>query len=75
MATKAFKQEFSAGARYERKALRTYLKRKIHAIPDIRRHTPPNLRIRRMSRYQALCQALTWVRGRQSRYDKRKGGL
>ena len=50
---------YSAGARYERKALRAYLERKVKAYGT-------------GSAYAVL---LNWVRGRQGRYDKKPGGL
>jgi hypothetical protein len=50
---------YSAGARYERKALRVYLERKVRGYGID-------------SAYAIL---LAWVRGRQSRYEKRLGGL
>jgi hypothetical protein len=50
---------YSAGARYERKAMRAYLERKIKSYGS-------------GSAYAVL---LAWVRGRQSRYEKKPGGL
>ena len=50
---------YSAGARYERAALRKYLERKIKKYGS-------------GSSYAVL---LTWTKGRQSRYDKKPGGL
>ena len=50
---------YSAGARYERAMLRKYLERKIKAYGT-------------GSSYAVL---LSWLRGRQSRYDRRPGGL
>ena len=50
---------YSAGARYERAAMRTYLERKVQAYGT-------------GSAYGVL---LAWVRGRQGRYDKKPGGL
>lgn len=50
---------YSAGARYERKALREKLERGLKRDPfDVV--------------YKYLLQ---WVKGRQARYDKRPGGL
>jgi hypothetical protein len=50
---------YSAGARYERKAMRAYLERKVKAFGSA-------------SVYAML---LDWVRRRQSRYEKQRGGL
>lgn len=50
---------YSAGARYERKAVRVYLERKVKAYG-------------RDSSYAVL---LAWMRSRQTRYDKKAGGL
>lgn len=61
MASKTASSEYSAGARYERAALRTYLERMIAqgcpATQDVYR------------------KVLGWVRRRESRYAKRPGGL
>lgn len=51
---------YSEGARYERAAMRTYLERKINRGGVME---------------SAWIAALKWVKGRQSRYDKRPGGL
>ena len=62
--------ENSTGARYERKALREYLERRIEKL-ETDKPTPWWLG----SELSALKRALKWVLGRQSRYDKRAGGL
>jgi len=51
---------YSAGARYERAALRKHLERKVKKGSILE------------SAYIAM---LKWVKGRQSRYDKKPGGL
>jgi hypothetical protein len=51
---------YSAGARYERKALRTYLERQV---------------LSNGAEVNLVTKILKWVRTRQSRYDKRPGGL
>jgi hypothetical protein len=53
----------SAGARLERKSLRTYLRRKIAS---------GQLALVEEETYKAV---LDWVMKRQARYDKRVGGL
>lgn len=62
--------EYSAGARYERKALRDYLTRRAHALA---------VRVNQLkpipSALNGLEGALRWVKTRQRRYDKRPGGL
>lgn len=69
MATKTAKPEYSAGARYERKALRAYLTRLIGAID--REMDDPG-----MKRIQVAYQnVLRWVQTREKRYDKKPGGL
>lgn len=60
------KPEFSAGARCERKAFREYLRRRIKP-KDSQRGTPEDI--------STLESVLMWVKGRQSRYDKKEGGL
>jgi hypothetical protein len=55
----------SAGARAERAAMRGYLRRRIRKISEIEQ--PMGL--------MRLEEVLAWVLTRQSRYDKRKGGL
>lgn len=51
--------KYSEGARYERKAMRQMLRRRLAANPhDV-----------------ALNELLTWVLNRQKRYDPDKGGL
>jgi hypothetical protein len=50
---------YSAGARYERAAMRAHLERMVKKWPED-------------SSYVVM---LRWIRGRQSRYDKRPGGL
>lgn len=66
MATKG-KAEYSAGARYERKAVREYLARLLKAENA---QFVPSQRITELLR-----RALRWVRTRQTRYDNRPGGL
>lgn len=62
------KHEFSAGARYERKAIRAYLERYIKRL-----HHSDTMGA--LVTGNAMKSVLTWVRGRQSRYDKKEGGL
>lgn len=50
--------KFSAGARFERKAVRAYLRR-----------------ILTKTQAPEVATALAWVLSRQSRYDKKAGGL
>lgn len=52
----------SAGARSERQALRSYLRRRIKSSPSIQDTL-------------VWQQALEWVLTRQRRYDKKGGGL
>ena len=52
---------FSAGARYERAAMRSHLERLAKQNGD--------------SHGAIIEQILEWVRTRQSRYDKKPGGL
>jgi len=55
------KEAFSAGARYERAALRNMLRRRMRRVATL---------------YQpAYAEIIDWVLARQKRYDKRKGGL
>jgi hypothetical protein len=53
-------QKYSAGARFERKAMREYLERKVQRGGVLE---------------SAYIATLHWVKGRQSRYDKKPGGL
>lgn len=69
MATKTAKPEFSAGARYERKALRNYLTRKINKL-DLGMPT-----VGYSKHMQDLQDILKWVTTRQKRYDQKSGGL
>ena len=50
---------YSAGARYERKALRAHLERKVKAH----------------GQDSSYARVLAWVKGRQVRYEKKSGGL
>jgi hypothetical protein len=63
MSTKKASQEYSAGARYERAALRMYLERMIRTR---------ELRGSFRAEYREI---LAWVLRRQKRYAKRPGGL
>jgi hypothetical protein len=56
---------YSAGARYERKALREYLARRIEKY----------IKAGHDERATQLALVLVWVKTRQSRYDKKPGGL
>lgn len=56
--------KFSAGARYERAAFRAYLGRLLKRAQKIE-----------MSAGDVLAYSLNWVKERQKRYDKKKGGL
>jgi len=55
---------YSAGARYERKALRTHLEKKLKACDG-----------RDVPQREVYELELKWVRTRQARYDKKPGGL
>jgi hypothetical protein len=57
--TKKASTEYSAGARYERAALRAYLRRVLRNYPE----SAVSERI------------LAWVVSRQKRYDSKAGGL
>jgi len=52
------KSVYSAGARYERAAMRKYLERKINTLHSAE-----------------FALVLKWVRARETRYDKKPGGL
>ena len=54
---------YSAGARYERAAVRAYLERKLRSA-SITEET-----------FFVYESVLKWIKSRQSRYDKRPGGL
>ena len=54
----------SEGARYERKAIRAYLRRQLNATPN-----------GSSTATIALRETLAWVLTRQKRYDKKAGGL
>jgi hypothetical protein len=58
----AERPEFSAGARYERQAVREYFTRKMK-------------RTQNRDEADLVASMLRWVRTRQARYDKRPGGL
>jgi hypothetical protein len=51
--------KFSAGARLERRSMRTYLRRQLRATPSL----------------TGLQAVLDWVFKRSARYDKASGGL
>lgn len=60
----------SEGARLERKALRAYLRRKLAAEKETQIGGSPAT-----AYVRALEEVLTWVMGRQRRYDAKAGGL
>lgn len=64
--TSASKSAYSAGAREERKAMRSYLRRQMAMVTG--NHEAGHL-------YIPAQKVLDWVLDRQKRYDRKKGGL
>jgi len=72
MSTKKASQEYSAGARYERAAMRTYLERLIRTRELRSSGGQPAAASSFRAEYREI---LAWVLRRQKRYAKRPGGL